>query len=126
MNNTATGATAPSDTDDLTPDQRAAFEKLADEHPGKELRLAVHPFGHWMIFRIPTEAEYRIYKAKSAVPAEKDDATNVLLSCVLFPAPDELKKEIASRPALRDHWASEVVEGAGVNKDVKQKKLSRR
>lgn len=110
-------------------DRQAALDavigKLRADHPGKELRIAEHStLPDFIVFRVPTRPEWRIFRGLQADPKTRTDASQMLVdTCVLWPEKDDLRKQLDAHPALVEVWAGEIVEAAGVDANVKQKKL---
>ena len=112
--------TATTATDTSAAAEDAAREQLVNElkgkHPGRELRTAQHDvLPDWIIFKVPTGPEYRIYRLKRAEDDGKNgkkwDAFEMLVfACTVFPEKDDLRRQLDAHPALLEVWAGEILD----------------
>ncbi|MES2339299.1 MAG: hypothetical protein V4537_14490 [Pseudomonadota bacterium] len=103
-------------------------EKLFEEMKGKtprEVRFAeMKEFGEWMIFRVPTRPEWRMYIAKRDGKDGDNDGPDFLLdTCVMYPDKKGLAAQLDRRPGLFQKWTGEIVQSTGIIGEAVQKKL---
>lgn len=98
--------------------------KLAN--PGTHLEKIVHPDipEAQIIARVPTEAEWRIFRKQLADESTKATASAVLVdSCTVFPDAAGRKALLARYPALVDIFGGEIAAMAGLAGGAKREKL---
>jgi hypothetical protein len=94
-------------------------------HPGVELHLISNDdLGVEIMVRAPNEGEYKRFRTMHADEAQRSAASRALvLGCIVEPPPSEFTAMLASRPALADTFANDLVEIAGLSRANTRRKV---
>jgi len=97
----------------------ATLEKLRGEYGSIHVREAA---GETVVLRGPNRAEWNAFQAKAADENKRHKAPEALLrSCVVYPPPTDFDAMLDRKPGLVITFGTELMEIAGVVKDVEKK-----
>jgi hypothetical protein len=98
---------------------------LRAKNPGVQLEQLIHPtIEADVVARPASEDVWGQFQQMATDAAQKVFANRMLVdTCVVYPAPAELKALIAKHPAIVDVWSGEIAEMAGISRTMRRKKL---
>lgn len=88
------------------------LQELRDEH--SEELLLIEEAGEQAVFKRPTRALYKRYRAELIEPRQKLGAfENLCFGCLVFPSREDFERILDSKPAAADLFGAKLLEVCG-------------
>lgn len=99
-------------------------EELKKTHGIREVHRFVAESGETVYLKMPPQPLWRRFRSQITDDKRRTEAPELLLrSCLLHPTQDAFDVMLEERPGLLDTFASQLVELAGLAKEVEKKVL---